>query len=240
MGRTWRAGQIVVKPTEQPDETRWRADLLTNLDDSVAFRIARPVRARDGDWIVHGWEAWHVVAGSQDYYRPDDAIATGLEFHRALADLPRPEFLNSRDDAWTTGDRMAWEEIPLNGTSSGLSVLEPLAELRRPVDLPSQVVHGDLLGNVLYEKDKPPAIIDWPVYYRPAVWAAAVIVMDAVCWYDADEGLIERWKHLPDWRQMLIRALIYRVATDDIRAALHGPRRRLPAYQRAARQLGKR
>jgi uncharacterized protein (TIGR02569 family) len=101
-----------------------------------------------------------------------------------------------------------------------LDLLAPLARTRRPVDLRSQVVHGDLPGNVLFAAGLPPAIIDWPAYWRPASWALAVAVADALCWYGASPDLAARWLHLPAWGQMLVRALIYRIATHE---AAFGP-----------------
>ncbi|GAA2998245.1 TIGR02569 family protein [Actinokineospora diospyrosa] len=83
------------------------------------------------------------------------------------------------------------------------------------MSLISQLVHGDLPGNVLFAEGLPPAIIDWPPYWRPTAWASAVAVADALCWYDAEPDLITRWQHLPEWPQMLIRALIYRIVTHD-------------------------
>jgi uncharacterized protein (TIGR02569 family) len=146
-----------------------------------------------------------------------------MAFHAAIAELPRPAFISKRDDVWSHGDRMAWEEMLIVGSKAALELLQPLAAARRPVELPSQVVHGDLLGNVLFADDgKPPTIIDWPAYYRPAAWAAAVVVGDAISWYGATADLIDRWIHLPEWSQMLIRALIYRIATSDASAGPDG------------------
>jgi uncharacterized protein (TIGR02569 family) len=176
----------------------------------------------------------HLVAGITDVSRQDDALRAGIEFHRAIAAVPRPAFLDVRQDPWSTGDRTAWEEIPLQIDSAADTLTQPLLQARRPVDLPSQAVHGDLAGNVLLADGLPPAIIDWPVYWRPPSWALAVAVADALCWYDATPDLAARWAHLPAWGQMLIRALLYRIATDE---AVSGPgcwtTARLDAYQPA-------
>jgi hypothetical protein len=40
-------------------------------------------------------------------------------------------------------------------------------------------------------------------------------VIDALCWHDVDPGVLDGWSHLREWRQMLIRALIYRIATTE-------------------------
>ena len=146
-------------------------------------------------------------------------LSAGVAFHTAVAGVPRPDFLDARDEPWSYGDRVAWEQAPIAGSAAGLALLEPLAEARRPVGVPAQIVHGDLLGNVLFAPGHPPAIIDWSPYWRPAAWALAVAVVDALCWHDASPALVERWSDQPEWGQMLIRALIYRIATREARGA---------------------
>nr|WP_232328203.1 TIGR02569 family protein [Kibdelosporangium sp. MJ126-NF4] len=214
-GGTWRAGHLVLKPVEFLAETLWRAEVLDGLPDRAEFRIARPVRTREGGWVVQGWEASLLVAGSPDTSRLDDVLRAGIAFHAAIADEPRPDFLDLRDDPWSYGDRVAWDELPLQATPAAMDLLQPLVHVRQPVDLVSQVVHGDLPGNVMFADDLPPAIIDWPAYWRPTSWASAVAVADALCWYNATPDLLARWAHLPEWGQMLVRALIYRIITDD-------------------------
>ncbi|WP_037077220.1 TIGR02569 family protein [Pseudonocardia spinosispora] len=231
-GETWRAGRLALKPVEFEPETLWRADVLAALPDSPEFRIARPVRTLGGAWIAEGWEATTIVAGDPDVSRPDDVLRAGNAFHTAIADLSRPAFLDDRDDPWAFGDRVAWEELPARVSPGASDLLEQLVRSRRPVELESQVVHGDLLGNVLFADGLPPAVIDWPAYWRPASWASAVAVVDALCWYGAAPELAARWSHLPEWGQMLVRALIYRIATDDAALGSVGwTRAQLSAYR---------
>jgi uncharacterized protein (TIGR02569 family) len=214
-GRTWRGGDIILKPSGLLAEVDWIAEVLSTLPDSPLFRVARPVRATTGDWSVDGWEAWDAVAGEPNPQRWDDIMSVGIAFHEALAGLPRPRFLDARDDPWSFGDRLAWEEWPLDGSEVMTELLVPLAAARRPVDHPAQPVHGDLLGNVLFADGLAPAVIDWPVYFRSPSWALAVAVIDALTWHDAPADLIEHWAHLDDWSQMLVRALMYRIATNE-------------------------
>jgi uncharacterized protein (TIGR02569 family) len=214
-GGTWRAGQLVLKPVEFLAETLWRAELLHELPDSAEFRVARPAMTRDGKWVAQSWEASRLVAGEPNISRYDDVLRAGIAFHEAIAELPRPAFLDLREDPWSYGDRVAWDELPIQATPAAIDLLAPLIHTRRRVDLASQLVHGDLPGNVLFADGMPPAIIDWPAYWRPTSWASAVAVADAVCWYDAPPNLLARWSHLPEWGQMLVRALIYRITTHD-------------------------
>lgn len=97
-GGTWRAGQLILKPVEFLAETLWRADVLHELPDSAEFRVARPARTTDGDWVIDGWEASLFVDGAPDVSRQDDVLRAGIAFHAAIAGLPRPAFLDQRDD----------------------------------------------------------------------------------------------------------------------------------------------
>jgi uncharacterized protein (TIGR02569 family) len=214
-GGTWRAGPTVLKPVDFLPEALWRAEVLDAVPDSAEFRVARPVRTTDGAWVADGWEASHWVAGEPDVGRQDDVLRAGIAFHAAIAGLSRPAFLDQRDDPWSYGDRVAWGELPAEGSPAAMALVAPLIAARRTVDLAPQVVHGDLAGNVLFADGLPPAVIDWPAYWRPTAWASAVAVADALCWYDARPDLAARWSHLPEWGQMLLRALIYRIVTED-------------------------
>ncbi|MEW1546379.1 TIGR02569 family protein [Streptomyces tsukubensis] len=244
-GTAWRCGALVLKPVALASETPWRAGVLCHLPDGDGFRVARPVPAADGSWSSGGWEAWRWLPGTADPYRPDEVIRAGAAFHAAVAGLPRPRFLDVRDDPWARADRLAFGESESEGNGDGESdgdgaagsaerpgavLLKPLLAERRPVSAPSQLVHGDLLGNVLFTPDAPPAVIDWALYWRPEAWAAAVVAVDAVCWWEAGAPLLERWSGLPEWRQMLLRALVFRIAahTGPLSGAQEG------AYARAA------
>ncbi|MGW5675949.1 TIGR02569 family protein [Streptomyces sp. NPDC003860] len=211
-GATWRAGGVVLKPAA-PAETAWRAGVLRHVPEDAGFRVARPLPAIDGSWSKGGWEAWAHVAGETDPHRADDVIRAGEAFHAAIAGLPRPRFLDARDHPWARADRLAWGERAPAPAGPGADLLGPLLAAREPVSVPAQLVHGDLLGNVLFEPGRPPAVIDWAPYWRPAAWAAAVVAVDAVCWWGAERSLLVRWSHLPQWRQMLVRALAFRIAT---------------------------
>jgi uncharacterized protein (TIGR02569 family) len=218
-GRTWRAGGLILKPCGGVAEAVWTAEVLSTLTPSWTgpprFRVAAPVAASTGAWVVSGWQAWQAVTGQPDVTRCTEVLDVADAFHQAIAGLPRPAFLDTRDDPWTYGDRVAWEELPVNPDAVMAGLLQRLALARRPVDLPAQPVHGDLLGNVLFADGLPPAVVDWPVYFRPALWAQAVAVVDALTWCGADRELVGWRSDHPAWRQMLIRALIYRIATNE-------------------------
>jgi uncharacterized protein (TIGR02569 family) len=224
-GTAWRAGPIVLKPADLERADRWNADLFDALT-GPGFRVPRPVRAATGDWIAHGWTAWQLVSGvAADWSgvspRWPELIAASRSLHAALAPVPVPRWRVTQDIPWTVGDQVAWGERdpepilgPVAGSIAG-QVRRLLAALR-PVDLPDQLVHADLGGNVLFADGEPPAFIDFSPLCRPAALPLAVVAVDALQWSGARPEALDYLADEPEFDQLLARALIYRLVTDVI------------------------
>ncbi len=207
----WRCGDLVLKPVTDQARTLWTARALDYIDEP-GLRVAKPVRSSDGRWIVGGWTASRYVSGMPEH-RCDAAVLTAVKLHRATVGLPRPDFLTHRTDVDAVADRLAWEELdlPLDETKGG-RWFEVLAGARRPIALPAQVAHGELLASVLFDGDAKPGVVDFVPYYRPGEYGAAVVAVDALAWGGAGRDLLERWAHLPEWPQLLLRAVLFRLA----------------------------
>lgn len=214
-GTSWLVGDTVLKPLDQdPDNLAWQAELFSSIR-CVGFRVARPRRAHDETLVVDGWCAWERVEGRHEERRWADVIAVGERFHDALTGVPRPSFFDRRTDPWAMGDRVAWGERPA-GDFANVKHVPRLVAALRPLDASSQLVHGDLTGNVLFADGLPPAVIDFASYWRPTGFAAAIVVADALVWEGADESLLDAVHHIQDFEQFLLRALIYRAVTDRL------------------------
>jgi uncharacterized protein (TIGR02569 family) len=209
-GLAWRVDDLVFKPSDlAPDEIAWQAEVLSAVH-ALDVRVSIPQRATSGDLVVDGWTAWSYLPGEHREGRWVEVIDVGGRFHRALVGFDRPGFIAARTDPWAIGDRVAWGEASIDPYLRVPHVAR-LAALRRPVDAPSQLIHGDLTGNVLFADDLPPAVIDLSPYWRPTAFATAIVVADALVWEGADESLLDSVADVDDIGQMLIRALIYRL-----------------------------
>jgi uncharacterized protein (TIGR02569 family) len=216
-GTAWRSGDVVVKPLKSMsiEELEWQGSLLEAVVED-GFRVSRLVRAVDGSPAVEGWCAWEYVEGEHRERAWAEVIAVGERFHGALAAFPRPALLDRRTDHWAVGDRVAWGELSAAAFAHVKHVPLLVAALR-PLDTSSsQLVHGDLTGNVLFAAGRPPAVIDFSPYWRPPAFAAAVVVGDALAWEEADASLLDAVAHVDDFPQYLLRALIYRVVVDAL------------------------
>jgi uncharacterized protein (TIGR02569 family) len=214
-GTSWRAGDVVLKPADaEPGELAWQIRVISQISQD-GFRVARPRLAADGAECVDGWSATEFLSGSQRPASWPDIIAAGDRFHLAVRGVQRPAFLDHRSGPWATADRVAWNEIPA-AEFLRVSHLPQLTAALRPVAASSQLIHGDLTGNVLFDDQLPPAIIDFSPYWRPVPYAAAIVVADALVWEGADQRILHAVRRVDDFGQYLVRALIFRIVTDWI------------------------
>ena len=234
-GTSWRAGDLVLKPGLDQRFVAWLASLGEQLDTGDRFRLANPVAALDGRFVVGGWSATAWMAGEPRPGEVRPLLDVSADLHAALraTAIAWPAFLRARTDRWATADRVAWgEERPSRFSSPAMSdVFDELDRfLLKPWrgDAP-QLVHADLTGNVLFDEGEelPPAVIDLSPYFRPALFADAVVVVDAVAWHDAslDEAVAFATAS-PFSRDALARAVVFRLvaAPDEIdryRALVH-------------------
>ncbi|MFJ7192544.1 aminoglycoside phosphotransferase [Streptomyces bacillaris] len=212
-GRSVRVGGAVLKPAEGVEgESEWAASVLERLPRGAGFRVPRPLRSADGDAVVDGWTAAEFLDGRTGPQRQwSGVLAAGRALHAALREEPRPEFLDRRTHPWAVADRVAWGEREAGVVEE---LAEPFALLLsrwRPVEAVAQLVHGDLAGNVLFAPGREPAVIDFTPYWRPPLYAEAVVIVDGLLWYDLPPDLLAVGADDPRWRQMLIRALIFRL-----------------------------
>jgi hypothetical protein len=216
-GETWTDGRLVLKSVGFEPEHAWVCDVYAAWTGHDDVRVPEPVPATgttDGlGWAADGWGA-HVFVPGRDTDIPSelDAVKAASDaFHHHVAHHPRPDFLDERDDPWAFGDRLAWEDAQPEGDRETLELVAQLKARLGPVSSPDQAIHGDLLPNVLLADGAAPAVIDWPLYFRPAAMANAIAITDAVTFRGAPIRLLDDWAVGDDWNQLLLRALLYRL-----------------------------
>lgn len=214
----WRSGDLVLKPLDgEVDALEWLDDVLSSARPSDRVRWTRPLRARtSGSLIVDGWTAWTYVEGEHDRNRWGDTIRAGEAFAELLERVDAPGFLKRRDDPWAIADRVAWGEASIDDLDR-IPHVRRLRSVLTPVQATSQLVHGDLAGNVLFHPTLPPAVIDPSLYWRPASYASAIVVVDAMTFHGETASLLDALPASADFPQFLVRALLFRIVTDHLR-----------------------
>ncbi|MCX5397587.1 aminoglycoside phosphotransferase [Streptomyces sp. NBC_00102] len=227
-GLSVRVGGYVFKPAEGTEaEVSWAASLFETVASGRGFRVPRPLRTADGRCLVDGWTAHEFLAGEPGPRgRWSEVLSAGRAFHAALRDCPRPGFLGSHTHPWAVADRVAWGEQDVEVAAGLAAPFSALLELRRPVRQDTaQLVHGDLTGNVLFAPGRAPVVIDFSPYWRPPLFAEAVVVADGLLWFGLTSGRPPAVSDHRDWQQMLIRALIFRLVAESENAGPDAPAR---------------
>lgn len=219
-GHTFRAGDLVLSPGHDPEiQSRLSpmlARLAVELDTRptrhpLDLRIAMPVPARDLSWVVDGWAASRFEPGTRPITDLAATRAAGAVFH---AELRRAGLTWTQvgDDRWQVAARIAFGDLPIPDDAPPL--VRALAEERDETDIgPNQFVHGDLTGNLLLDANGAPVVIDVAPYWRPALWAEAAWVLDAVMWFDADPSAMDEFAAGAP-RQAMVRAALFRLLSD--------------------------
>jgi uncharacterized protein (TIGR02569 family) len=220
-GRSVLVGGAVLKPADDdPRIADWLAETMLSLTDANGFRVSRPLRAASGAWTHGGWTASVHEPGSEPDPRAAprwmEIIAAGRAFHRALASAARPDHLARRTDWWETGNKVAWQEQQPNLVPGFEKSYDQLGSLLAtpPADA-SQLIHGDLTGNVLFAPGLSPLVIDLSAYWRPVAFGEAVVVGDALIWHGAGRGLLEEAAadSGSGFVQYVARAVVFRLVT---------------------------
>jgi uncharacterized protein (TIGR02569 family) len=211
---TYRSGNIVLKPVTDEEETDWLGKTFGEPVELEHVRIPNAIRSVRGNWSEDGYCAWSYLEGSVREGRYVEKVRAADSFHTFLESVPRPGFIGKLGNVWSVADRMTWGEIPWNVDAELATFVDPLRAKLAQIDLPDQVIHGDLSGNVLVHDTLPPAIIDLTMYFRPAAFAQAVILTDSV--WDR-EPFAERsaFDGIPCLEQLALRATLWRILSQS-------------------------
>ncbi|KAJ6440552.1 dihydroxyacetone kinase [Purpureocillium lavendulum] len=211
-------GDVVLKPSDNNTESQWVGEALCRLTDSLPgnanYRVSKPIPLVDD-------------ATKDPVDRFSEILQTSQGFHHDIKGitLDKPAFIGNRGNRWDAADLVTWNERQLTDIASVSEEMlayfeEPLEELRQmikplPSDLPLQLIHGDLTGNVLFDANgrTPPGIIDMTCYWRPAAYAEAIVVADGLAWHAEGRDLVELYGVDEVRIQLLVRALYWRVIT---------------------------
>lgn len=226
-------GNFVLKPVDDEVEAAWSAEVLSTVAEA-GFRITRPVKSSTGEWVAAGWSAWEHLPGEHNTAdRWPEVLYVGQQLNAALREVTRPAFLDLRTNIWAEADRIAWDEAPVSVTHEELRPLAArLTAHLRPVASRSQVIHGDLTGNVLFAPGLPPAVLDFTPYWRPPEFCLAIVAVDAALWHGAGPRLLDAVPGGAEQQSLLARAALRRLITSD-RAAADRPSSARDTYLRS-------
>jgi len=228
-------GGVVLKKVIDPPLAAWAQERLSEIRCD-AIRVPDPIRATTGAWTVDGWSATTFVPGLRSGLgRWSDIADAGRSFSSALAALGETDLapVRGRTDRWAVADRFVWDAMPLEFGAEATRIVERLRANQGP-EAPSQIVHADLTGNVFFDPDDIPTVIDFAPLFRPVSHSLAIVAADAMLWHDAGIDVLEM---IDPKRQSIARALLFRLGSEQLAVdPRHGAR--VSDYHRVLDSLG--
>ena len=197
LGHAWdngsKIGDMVL--SQASPTALWSAKVRAGLSVDGA-RIARPILSTDGRYTVAGWKASAWSQGELSR-RVDETALVGLNLAKRLRDVSMPTA--ARDDVFARAEAAAWQET---------------GEAYRALDSDTQycVGHADLLASTIYHYSLPPMIVDLvpTAAPRPLGYTCALAIVDGLVAGVVDDAICDRFAHIRDMDQLLLRAVAYR------------------------------
>lgn len=218
--KSFRVSDIVLKHVDDPIEAEWSSQVMAHLASLplTDFEVPTPLEAINGYCVFQGWTAFEFMAGEANPERRwKQLLDVSHAFHEALCRVKQPGFLPERTHPWAVADRVAWGEASMHVRYPLRDVYNAFVDLRKDISVMSQTIHGDLAGNVLFREGMSPVILNFTPYWRPVEYADAIIIADGLLHSEQDLLLIWLGGNTSTRLQMLVRALIFRIAVANIR-----------------------
>lgn len=210
-GTTYRSGNIILKPSEGDEKQTWTAELYQSLPDSSEVRFPRPIKSINGTWVHKGYMALSFVEGEHAKGHYAEKLSASIAFHKLLQGIPKPDFVGQGENSWSIGDLVAWNNREFNYDQEFMDLYNQIKPHLKPLDLPKQLIHGDLSGNFLVYPTLPVAIIDYSHAWAPNGGAEGIMLADVIAWENASPKDLECFRQIPNIDQLAWRGILRRI-----------------------------
>ncbi len=208
---TYRSGDIILKPSEGAEFSIWMAEVFKDLPEYPSVRFAKPISSTEGNWIEDEYVAWSFLEGEHVKNQYDKKLIASREFHKLLANIPKPDFIGTAKSSWSTADLVAWQKLEFQYDQEFMDLYKQIEPHLNSLDLPSQLIHGDLSGNFLLDEEQPPAVIDFSPAWAPNGFAEGIMFVDALVWESATPEDLKAFTKIPEFDQFAWRGVLRRI-----------------------------
>lgn len=211
--KSYRVGDLSIKPVIENEKYEWVAKSFEDLSSSEIL-ISKPVKSLNGNYIENGYCATNFIPGSFYENRMIQKLEAADKFHKLTKNIVKPGDFSKWSSPWSFSTQVAWQEIELPGNfnKKAKDILYKLINHLEDLALDFQFIHTDPAGNILFNNNGIPIIIDITPDFRPVEYANALLVVDSIAWHNEPIISLDLLKYDSKVKkQLILRAVIFRL-----------------------------
>ena len=209
---SWRIGDHVLEYVGIDPSNEWSAAVLSDLN-AVDYRISAPVRSKHDSFVFKGWLCSKFEVGFVSNNHEAEKLEVSRLFHRSLKAISLNVYVPP-SNRWEIAHRAAWsrDDLPSQIETDSRNYIKELFRFTNSQgDIKTQIIHGDLAGNILFHDRYSPLIIDFSPTNGPIEYAESILIADSIAWYNAPLQTLELLPQTEYYKDMLLRAVIFRL-----------------------------
>lgn len=212
-GRCFKCGDYVVKPIDDVRVYQYICQLITQLKPS-GYRLDQPLKSVNHQYVEDGYALTRFQRGVEDDNRLSEKLMISHKLHDALEKFDTCEF-PAFESPWENAHRIIWHNKPWpsNLDKNSISFIKTLLASCTTVKADYQVIHADLGGNILFDDDLPPLVIDMSPAVAPVAYADAIIICDSIAWAGQSLNALQLLGNKANYKPYVERAIIFRILT---------------------------
>lgn len=210
-GKTYKSGNIVIKKIIDEVEGNEMAEIMNGITISEKIRLPKPFKSINGNWIEEGYMAWTYLEGLEAEGKYKEKIEVCDSFNEIFKNVSKPSFIETANHSWAIADKVVWDEVEMKYEKDFQDIIDTVRAYIKPINLPNQIIHGDIAGNMIFNKENVPGVIDITLYWRPADYVKALFIVHVITWEDADIGVYNLVKNAPEMEQLVLRATLVKI-----------------------------
>lgn len=206
-------GDIVLKPVDDEMYYSFTAEVFNRLQPKE-YRISRPILSVNSKYVEDGYAATRFETGIDIDSAIKEKLIISKHLHQDLKELKIMELPKS-DDPWTKANNVLWRGtlLPDYWDKERKEICENLLSQLPSMDTEYQLIHADLGGNILFDDNLKPLVIDFSPTIAPVEYADAIIVCDSIAWADQDVEIISYLEPIVHYKSFIQYAIAFRVLT---------------------------
>lgn len=177
------------------------------------YRLSKPIKSINNNYIEGFYCVSEYEKGEHNFSDYRKFLNVSIDLHKDLNEIKIQKFPKF-NDPWSISHRVLFnkESLPTTIKKEMKDIIESLLKKLKPLNLPHQLIHTDLAGNILFDDKLGPLVIDFSPAYAPVEYAISIMICDLITWHGIDISIIDNLLQAFSY-ETLRYAILFRILT---------------------------